>query len=216
MLDVLERETGTPSLFLQGASGDAGPRLSNGKTVGAFHYIAEIGHVAGLDAVQAYRTIKARRRVGLQTVSGEMAFALQKRMPLEEALAKMGADPCPREKDYYHRVAESYRENLPEQTHFTLPQTLVAAGDVLFIPFPFEVFSEISLRLRACSPFAHTLCLGVANGSHGYLPTQDQICRGGYEIMIFKTESAWPWTDDLDTCIIGENRKLMEALRCTE
>jgi hypothetical protein len=70
-------------------------------------------------------------------------------------------------------------------THFTFGQTLVALGDVLFIPFPYEMFSEIALRLRAYAPYRYVLGLSNANGYEAYLPTEDQLCRGGYEVSCF-------------------------------
>jgi len=217
MLDILERETGAPAMFTQGASGDVAPRMANGESVGGPNeYVREAGALAGLDAVRAFRGIKSRRGTGLQVATGELALPLQQRVPLEVAVERAArANPGSREADYYGRVAETYRQNLPEQTRLMVPQTLVALGDVVLVPFLFEVFSEISMRLRAYSPFAHTLCLGTSNGSLGYLPTQCQLARGGYEVDVAKTESVWPWADDLDTRIIQENLKLMEALPCT-
>jgi hypothetical protein len=87
---------------------------------------------------------------------------------------------------------------------------------VVFLPFPFEFFSEISLRLRKASPFPHTLCLGCTNGDQGYLPTEDQLCRGGYEIEMFKTSGVQTLTDDADYHIIAEHRRILEELKCTE
>ncbi|MCL1856174.1 MAG: neutral/alkaline non-lysosomal ceramidase N-terminal domain-containing protein [Kiritimatiellaeota bacterium] len=221
MLDVLERETGAPSLFVQGALGDTGPRLSNGKTIGALPYIYEIGHIAGLDAVRAYRGIKAKKSVTLNVLSDDVALPLKTRIPHAEAQKRMEAAQqriaesalYVRQADYYARIVQSYRDNLPEQTHARLPQTLLALGDIAIVPFPFEMFSEIFLRLRACSPFPHTLCLSSTNGCYGYFPSQDQLCRSGYEIEMFATESLWPWVDNLDTHIILENRKLLEKVK---
>jgi len=216
MLDILERETGAPAMFLQGASGDVAPRVANGESVGGPEdYVREVGALAGLDAVRAFRSIKSRRGGSLRLATGELALPLQARIPLEAAQEKAArAEPGSRWADYYGRVVESYRQNQPEQTQCVVPQTLVALDDVVLVPFQFEVFSEIAMRLRAYSPFTHTLCLGTSNGSLGYLPTQCQLARGGYEVEVAKTESVWPWADDLDTRIIQENLKLMEALPC--
>ena len=216
MLDMLERETGAPAVFLQGASGDVAPRMANAQAIGGPGYAREVGHLAGLDAMRALRSVKAWHDTGLETVSGDFALPLKPRIPPEEARDRLArATPGSREEDYYGRVAASYRDNAPERTHFAMPQTLLALGDVALVPFPFEVFSEISLRLRHYSPFQHTLCLSATNGSNGYLPTQEQICRGGYEIEVARTESVWPWVDDLDTLIIRENLNLLEKLKCT-
>jgi hypothetical protein len=78
------------------------------------------------------------------------------------------------------------------------------------------MFVEITLRLRAYSHFAHTLCLSNTNGCSIYLPSQDQICRGGYEIDIFRAYGAYTLTDDVDNHVIQENMKILGELKCTE
>jgi len=44
---------------------------------------------------------------------------------------------------------------------------------------PFEVLSEISLRLKAA--FSQTVLVSIANGYEGYLPFAYEYDRGGYE-----------------------------------
>jgi len=218
MLDILERETGAPAAFLQGTSGDTGPRIANNQTIGGDAYVREIGSLAGLDAMRAFRGIKTRLATSVKIVSGELALPLRERIPLQEAREKLArAKAGSRDEDYYGRVVKSYDETRGQECprHLKLPQTLLALGDVVFVPFPFETFSEISLRLRAYSPFQHTLCVTDANGSNGYLPTQGEWARGGYEVEVARTEGVWPWVDDLDTQIIQENLKLLETLKCT-
>ena len=68
-------------------------------------------------------------------------------------------------------------------------QTLLGAiriGDVGCALAPGENFAMTAFRIRQRSPFAHTLVCGDTNGLFGYLGTDDEIDRGGYE-----TESYW-------------------------
>jgi len=71
MVDRLVNETGAVTLFFNGSEGDAGPRLSNGQTTGDnadwtktdvptgdICYVYEIGSVAAIDAMRAYKSIK--------------------------------------------------------------------------------------------------------------------------------------------------------------
>ena len=94
-----------------------------------------------------------------------------------------------------------------------LEQTIIALGDVVFIPFPFEVFSEIVMRLREYSPYRHTLSLSNTNGSKGYLPTQDQLCRGGYEVMNFSYRDVFSLAEDTDRHLINENLRIIREGR---
>jgi hypothetical protein len=56
------------------------------------------------------------------------------------------------------------------------------AGQALaIVGLPGEVFAELGLDLRARSPFAHTLVLGLANEAIGYVPTRRACDEGGYE-----------------------------------
>jgi hypothetical protein len=54
-------------------------------------------------------------------------------------------------------------------------------GDLALCAIPFEVLVEIGLDIKARSPFPRTVVIGIANGSHGYLPTPEQHALGGYE-----------------------------------
>ncbi|MDD4681132.1 MAG: hypothetical protein PHP79_09690, partial [Clostridia bacterium] len=60
--------------------------------------------------------------------------------------------------------------------------------------------------------YTHTLCLSNTNGSMGYLPSQDQICRGGYEIEVFLHQNVQPLTNDADNHIINENLRILKAM----
>ena len=56
MIDNFEEMSGGITLFLCGAVGDVGPRLSNGKTTGnGISAVREIGVRAGYDAIKAER-----------------------------------------------------------------------------------------------------------------------------------------------------------------
>ncbi|MHB0856090.1 MAG: hypothetical protein ACYC5M_00800 [Anaerolineae bacterium] len=57
----------------------------------------------------------------------------------------------------------------------------MAVGDVALVGFPAEYFTEFGLRLKSASPFRATLVAELANGWHGYVPTQEAFEHGGYE-----------------------------------
>lgn len=218
MLDRLEKEAGAPAMFINGAQGDVGPRLSNGQTVGDISYAMELGGIAALDATLAWRNAKNVKPVNFSVASDNLKLPLKARLPYEEAkkrLAEMEnseVNIVGQVRQYYRNIIESYDKKMKEKAFFTLPQTLVAVGGVVFVPFPFEIFSEISMRLREYSPFEHTLCMSCTNGSNGYLPSQDQLCRGGYEIDFFRTGRVQPFADNTDDNIINENLKLLKKI----
>jgi hypothetical protein len=82
-------------------------------------------------------------------------------------------------------------------------------GDLALAALPGEFFAESGLRLRAHSPYPHTLPIGYANGGVGYVPPASAFAEGGYEIRLA------PWSrlaPEAETLTIGAVRELLGAL----
>lgn len=219
MTDRLEEESGALTLFFNGLFGDVGPRLTNGGTTGNMDLAMEIGEVAAVDAVRTYRDIRTYQEETLSVATGEVRLPHAPIMPLEEAqneLAKLEAAPpgrwSARNINLLKQILDLYAKGETGETYFTHDQTLVKIGPVVLIPVPFEASNEISLRLRAYSKFGHTLALGCTNGYNTYLPSQDQICRGGYEVERLMWSAPRRVADDADIHVINQNLQLMEKL----
>jgi len=58
----------------------------------------------------------------------------------------------------------------------------VAIGDFAIVGMPGEIFVKIGLGIVDKSPFARTIAVAHSNGSIGYVPTEDQVPLGGYEV----------------------------------
>ncbi|MEI6578778.1 MAG: neutral/alkaline non-lysosomal ceramidase N-terminal domain-containing protein, partial [Eubacteriales bacterium] len=212
MIDRLDAESGTVTAFFNGAQGDVGPRLSNGQTVGNIDYVKEHGKLAAEDAAKAYNNIDEYGEADLCCVTGEIKLPYAAIMPLEEARQKLAAfkgdekiNLSGRTFEYLNEVVKAHESGISGEKNFSFAQTIIKIGPVVFIPFSFEFFSEISLRLRQYSAYKYTLCLGCTNGNNGYLPTQDQLCGGGYEIDVFLTSGVLTLAQDSDYNIITEN-----------
>jgi len=63
----------------------------------------------------------------------------------------------------------------------------IRIGDLAIVGLPGENFAESGLAIKAASPLAATLVVGLANDSIGYLPTQPAFAQGGYEATIGST-----------------------------
>lgn len=218
MIDRVEAETGILTAFWNGAIGDIGPRLTNGKTVGDIRYTEELGGVAAQDAMRAYRNIGGYHPAPFALFHGELHLPYRTLPALAEVEAILASYSDPEgliniERLTYHHwseVACVLRDpNAVHPTERVVPQTIVAIGDAVFIPFTCEVFSEITLRLREYSPYPHTLSLSNTNGYTAYLPSEDQICRGGYEVQCFRYGSVYTLTDNADQYYINENLRIM-------
>jgi hypothetical protein len=54
-------------------------------------------------------------------------------------------------------------------------------GDMAFVGFPGEVFTEVGRQTKKSSPFALTLVSCLTNATEGYFPTKNIFEGGGYE-----------------------------------
>jgi len=219
MIDRLEKESGAVTMFFQGLQGDVAPRMANGGSTGDMRHAMEVGALAGIDAVRAYKDIRMYREEELSVATGEVRIPHGPIMPLEEAqkeLANLEAARPGRwtegRKDLLTKVIDLHAKGQTGESYFVMNQTVVKIGQIVFIPVPFEVSSEVSLRMRAYSKYGHTLALGCTNGSNSYLPAQDQICRGGYEVEQLMWAAPRRIADNGDMHLINQNLKLMEQL----
>lgn len=58
---------------------------------------------------------------------------------------------------------------------------VIAIGDTAIVALPGEIFTEFGRQIISASPFAFTMIVSIANGSHGYIPTHTAFSHGGYE-----------------------------------
>lgn len=220
MTDRLEKETGAPSFFINGAEGDIGPRLSNGKTTGDMEQTEEIGIIAGEDAVKAYRTIKEFSAPEFTVKTGFFSLPFKPLPTAKETKRLMEDMGNPDDLievdvlkyDRYRKILNHYSSGLPIEKQWSFEQTYINVGSVLFVPFPLEIFCEISLNQQKESPFPHTLCMSNANGERGYMPTKDQIPFGGYEIDSFCSYNVFILEEDADKQIVKANCNLINEL----
>ncbi len=225
MTDTLERESGAITAFFNGPEGDVGPRLSNGKTTGGgdIRYVYELGHAAALDAVKIYRLISGyHEEVSLQAGSGTVNIPVKKRISREEAqaLREMYQGHTVNLKGmiraYSEEVLASYDQGYEDRESVPMEQAVIRIGDAVFAAFPYEVFSEIGMRIDRDFPAGKVLSLSNTNGSGGYFITQDQICRGGYEVSMFQYGHIQPYCDDADWALIRGSVENIERILKSE
>ena len=79
-------------------------------------------------------------------------------------------------------------------------------GDIVFVGLPGEIYSEIGLRIKANSPFPHTVVVELADGWHGYI-APDYVLRGGCYESIYSNIS-YTGLGTADTLIDGATMML--------
>jgi len=230
MTDRLEEESGGITAFFNGPEGDVGPRLTNGKTVGELkdtnnkYYLSdikiamELGGVAAQDALRIYHTIRAYSVPTLKVLCTDTTVPLSPRIPLEEARAgyeeykEHTINWQAAKKEHYRQIVVSYENGEKDEPYFHFPQTLMRIGEIIFASYPYELFSEIGMRIAREIKYARVLSLSNANGADGYFVTEDQICRGGYEIDMFLNGKPQGYRHNSDTHLVLETLKNIEAL----
>ena len=221
MIDTLEAQSGAITAFLNGPEGDVGPRLTNGKTTGLQNigFAMRLGAVAGQDAVRIYNQPKYRDVPKMTVVSGQTMVPLAPRIPLAQAKEKYEEfrghtiNIRGRSERHYRMLIESYDNGYEEVEGYPQEQTILRLGDLAIVTTPYELFSELGLRVKKHSPVPYTLVLSNTNGSESYYASESEICRGGYEIDMFITKYLQPPVPDADWHFVMQT---LENLKKTE
>ena len=225
MIDSLEKHTGAMTVYFNGAEGDVGPRVTNGRTGGDSNLetgdstmmdMFEVGSLAALDATRAYNQIKEYRDVDFKLLKGTISLPYKPLLTIEEVKERMVelGDPANlqdaklREYSNLLEVLKIHEEKVEIESALEYDQVMFSFNSTVFVPFPFETFSSIILRLRQFSPFQNTLGVGLTNGSYSYLPGQEDLVRGGYEVNMFRG-GVYKLKDDTDWTIVKENLRIM-------
>jgi neutral ceramidase len=89
-----------------------------------------------------------------------------------------------------HRIGESEGNDSPGPARIEIQG--IRVGDAAFLAVPVELFVNIGLAVKRCSPLGRTFVVGYANGDLGYLPSLQAFGEGGYEVVssTFAPESA--------------------------
>ena len=216
MTDELEAATGGITAFFCGAEGDVGPRLSNGKTTGDLSHVHELGHRAAADALRIYETSREQAQPTLAVKSFAVSIPLKPRIGKTEAeiiLQRYKGETVNREGlicRHLECALAAHEANAPEDTHFTFRQTLLQLGDFVFTSYPFELFSEIAMRVDSHFKDKTILDLAITNGSEGYFVTEDAICRGGYEVDMHTYGHSQSYEKNADLSLI---KSVIENIR---
>jgi hypothetical protein len=86
-------------------------------------------------------------------------------------------------------------------------------GSLAMIFLPGEPFVETALEIESSSPFPHTVVVGYAENSIGYIPTEEAMREGGYEAGPGK----WSFLQQgADQIILDETLHILHELNTTE
>ncbi|MFN4258868.1 MAG: neutral/alkaline non-lysosomal ceramidase N-terminal domain-containing protein [Gemmataceae bacterium] len=169
LAELVEKETGAPCLFLQGACGDLSP--NPGEHAGP----EKFGQLLGRETLALSQTISCQE-CDKPTWQGSVHdFSLDCRIDHANPLlqAALSAAFFPELISFYEREYQGGRIN-PEMTVGLLN------GDIGFVGVSGEFFCGHSLSLKRRARVKHLFFLGYCNNYHQYFPTIEAAAEGGY------------------------------------
>jgi neutral ceramidase len=165
---LVEKETGAPCLFLQGAAGDLS--TNPGDNAGP----EKFGQALGREALALAKKIKCEDSTQPTLTVNEEDFAFKSRIDLSNVLLRRMYETAffPKLVEFYER---EYREGV--RPHLTVA---LLDGRLGFVGVSGEFFCGHSLSLKRRARLDHLLFLGYCNDYQQYFPTIEAAAEGGY------------------------------------
>jgi hypothetical protein len=168
LAELVEKETGAPCLFLQGAAGDLSTNPGEERGPEKF------GHALGREVLALAGKIQCTAPVSPALQVQEDDFQFRSRVDLGNAAIKMMfvANFFRGLVDFYDR---EYRDGV--RPHLT---TALFDGRIGFVGVSGEFFCGHALSLKRRARLEHLFFLGYCNDYQQYFPTIEAAAEGGY------------------------------------
>ncbi len=210
------------TLFFTGASGDVDPVER-----GSFSIAKRLGMELAEEALKIIDDMEAKADINIQTKETSLKIPygwIPDAQETEEIYASTHQkyEDAVKKRD---RVAQKmqkafllWADELKEKAiNNEIPNSLecelqcIKLGDAVLLAFPFELFSSISLSLRAQSGIQDLLMIGYANGYNGYLPDKKSLEEGGYEVEeAFKYIGLLPFSANAEELFLEKALQLIK------
>lgn len=185
--------TTAPMLFFAGPSGDIGQVDS--KSPYSYRTGEEwakfIGTRVGAEAAKVLVSVP-RSDQGLTLASRRKTWKIPRRVPAPETIAKArstvaaGKRPPDNTDWLFARETLMLTHLLSVEPAAEVEVQALQIGPALFVGNPAEYFVHYGLEIKKGSPFPFTFPVELANGSVGYVPTEEALSPsgGGYETRL--------------------------------
>jgi hypothetical protein len=165
---VVEKETGVPCLFLQGAAGDLSP--NPGPDSGPDQFGAKLGR----EALHLAKAIRCETTDKHKLQVSEDDFQFKSRIDLANPAIKAGYINA-----FFQGIVDFYDREYAEGVRPHLTNALLD-GKIGFVGVSGEFFCGHSLSLKQRARLEHVLFLGYCNDYQQYFPTIQGAAEGGY------------------------------------
>jgi hypothetical protein len=165
---VVEKETGAPCLFLQGAAGDLSPNPEKDWNPDQF------GQRLGNETLNLLKTIQCGPSDKHKLQTAEDDFRFKSRIDLANPAIKAGYVNA-----FFQSLVDFYDREYVEgiRPHLT---TVLLDGKIGFVGVSGEFFCGHSLSLKQRARLEHVFFLGYCNDYQQYFPTIQAAAEGGY------------------------------------
>jgi hypothetical protein len=165
---LVEKETGVPCLFLQGAAGDLS---TNPGDEGG---LEKFGQALGREALSLIKSIRCTASEKPTLTAREDDFQFKSRLDLSKPLTRklLSSAFFPDLVAFYER---EYRDGV--RPHLT---TALLDGKIGFVGVSGEFFCGHALSLKRRARLEHLFFLGYCNDYQQYFPTIEASAEGGY------------------------------------
>lgn len=181
------------TLFFTGASGDVDP-VNRGR----FSMADKYGKILAEEALEVIERMEFKTDIKIRVEEDSLKIPYDW-IPSQKEAEKIYKDHL---SQYEEAIKKGKKEEIKIQRAFLLwaeeirekagrnelPKYLecklqcIHLGETIFLTFPFELFSSISMALRKRAKIDSIFMVGYANGYCGYLPDEKSFSEGGYEI----------------------------------
>ncbi len=188
-------KTGATGMFLQGSCGDVNPIASNLEQPGV-SLGAEALKTAELIEVRDEASLKIKTRSIKMPVKIPSVNEVEKVLTEQERKIHSSNEGEKRRAKFYVRWAENTLTKLkaPIKTWMDVEIQLLRIADVLLVAAPLQIFTRLSLDIKARSPFKKTFIVGCANDHLGYLPDKEDFDQKGYAAVTGPMiRGIYPW-----------------------
>ena len=153
----------------------------------AYFQIERVANVAAAEAWKAWNLLREDQfsdDLQLDARLEQIPFKARTATPEELAHARdvYEGEAKPNDHDWVYAREVVLLSGGPSE--WDVPIQALRIGDLGVAALPGEVFCEVGLDIKGRSPFGQTMVIGIANGSNGYVATDQALDEGSYETTL--------------------------------
>ncbi|GMV94910.1 MAG: hypothetical protein AMXMBFR82_46880 [Candidatus Hydrogenedentota bacterium] len=176
MMREVERVTGAPCVFLQGAAGDLQCEM-NDDLWGKEDFIEPIGKALARRVLEVSKIIHAEVPARPSILGKTSAFEASTRIDLFDPDVRAGFGAA-----YFPEIVTALANNAVGELGHMHPEmtTVLLNNEIFFVGVSGEFFCNHAIRLKARARIPLTVFAGYCNEHHFYFPTIEAAAEGGY------------------------------------